>query len=158
MCDYSLCGIPNRLAIEGEELVFHRFPTASMGLASPAELAAIEQPRKESAVKGFWNRLKTFFELPPPRSVRAVCVPPGALLVLKNIPPDLQRQFEIGPEEPVVFTQLSLAVNTYRDAVQFRNGRQARLQDLHTGIRAEVGSLAGATQAADPVWELERVR
>ena len=24
MCDYSLCGIPNRLAVEGEELVVHR--------------------------------------------------------------------------------------------------------------------------------------
>jgi hypothetical protein len=26
MCDYSLAGVPNRLAVEGEELVVHRFP------------------------------------------------------------------------------------------------------------------------------------
>jgi len=26
MCDYSLAGIPNRLAVEGEQLVVHRFP------------------------------------------------------------------------------------------------------------------------------------
>ena len=34
MCDYSLTGIPNRLAVEGEELVVHRFRTGSLGLAS----------------------------------------------------------------------------------------------------------------------------
>ena len=26
MCDYSLQGLPNRLAVEGEKLVTHRFP------------------------------------------------------------------------------------------------------------------------------------
>ena len=36
MCDYSLAGIPNRLAVEGEELAVHRFPTGSIGLASPS--------------------------------------------------------------------------------------------------------------------------
>jgi hypothetical protein len=35
MCDYSLAGVPNRLAVEGEELVVHRFPTGALGLASP---------------------------------------------------------------------------------------------------------------------------
>ena len=39
MCDYSLAGIPNRLAVEGEQLVVHRFP-ASMGLAPCPPLAA----------------------------------------------------------------------------------------------------------------------
>ena len=36
MCDYSLAGIPNRLAVEGEELVVHPFPTGALRLASPA--------------------------------------------------------------------------------------------------------------------------
>ena len=35
MCDYSLMAVPNRLAQEGEDLVTHRFPTGSLGLASP---------------------------------------------------------------------------------------------------------------------------
>ena len=35
MCDYSLAGVPNRLAMEGEELVVHRFPTGAPGLTSP---------------------------------------------------------------------------------------------------------------------------
>ena len=34
MCDYSLCGIPNRLAVESEELVVYRFSTGSIGMAS----------------------------------------------------------------------------------------------------------------------------
>ena len=38
MCDYSLMAVPNRLAKEGEELVSHRFPTGSVGFASPGDL------------------------------------------------------------------------------------------------------------------------
>jgi len=38
MCDYSLQGLPNRLAIEGEELVVHRFTTGAIGLAARKEL------------------------------------------------------------------------------------------------------------------------
>jgi hypothetical protein len=34
MCDYSLQGGPNRLAVEGEQLVTYRFPTGSVGLAA----------------------------------------------------------------------------------------------------------------------------
>ncbi len=38
MCDYSLHGIRNRLAEEGETLVVHRFFTGSKGLTSPEYL------------------------------------------------------------------------------------------------------------------------
>src|SRR5882724_10788651 len=38
MCDYSLHGLPSRLAARGEELVAHRFRTGAIGLASPAQL------------------------------------------------------------------------------------------------------------------------
>src|SRR6516164_7099987 len=34
MCDYSLAGLPNRLAVEGEQLLVYRFTTGAMGLAS----------------------------------------------------------------------------------------------------------------------------
>ena len=33
MCDYSLAVLPKRLAVEGEELIVHRFRTGSIGLA-----------------------------------------------------------------------------------------------------------------------------
>jgi hypothetical protein len=34
MCDYSLAGIPSRLAVEGEELIVFHFPTGARGLTS----------------------------------------------------------------------------------------------------------------------------
>jgi hypothetical protein len=35
MCDCALLGVPNRMAVEGEQLVVHRFRTGSLGLAAP---------------------------------------------------------------------------------------------------------------------------
>ena len=51
MCDYSLCGIPNRLAVEGEELVVHRFSTGSMGMASLADLRVCERIKEGRSEK-----------------------------------------------------------------------------------------------------------
>src|SRR5215471_1716050 len=99
MCDYSLGGLPNRLAVNGEELIVHRFSTHSIGLASPADLqsCADEAPTRE---KGFWHRIWSFFALAPDvPEAPAVCVPPGASLVLKYIPADLQRKWSIEEEE-----------------------------------------------------------
>ena len=144
MCDYSLCGIPNRLAAEGEELVVHKFSTGSMGLASPADLPVCETVR-ETTKQSFWQALKSFFEpVRQPAVAPAVCIPPGAHLILKDIPADMQRQCHVTSEEGVMFTQLSADVNSYRDAVRFKNGYQMRLQDLREGMRVEVLSLAGA--------------
>lgn len=56
MCDYSLAHIPNRLAVEGEQLVVHRFETHTLGL-TPAH-------------RRLWDIL--LHPNPP-----AVCVPPG---------------------------------------------------------------------------------
>ena len=49
MCDYSLAGIPNRLAAEGEQLVAYRFSTRAIGLTSPAcHIRSIPCPILES--------------------------------------------------------------------------------------------------------------
>jgi len=147
MCDYSLCGIPNRLAAEGEELVVHKFSTGSMGLASPADLPVPEALREPAIKKTFWQSLKSFFEPSrQPAVAPAVCIPPGAQLILKDIPADLQKQCRVSAEEDVLFTQLSADVNSYRDAVRFKNGYQMRLQDLREGMRVQVVSLAGMTE------------
>ena len=50
MCDYSLHGIENRLAEEGELLVVHRFYTGSKGLTSPEYLKPTEQPKGLMAI------------------------------------------------------------------------------------------------------------
>jgi hypothetical protein len=111
MCDYSLGGIQNRLAVEGEELVVHRFPTHSNGLASPSNLGV------------------------------AVCIPPGASLVLSGLPAYLQTRWNVGAEAPVVFTQISMDVNRHRDAVRFPSGHETLLQDLPEELRVRVIAL-----------------
>jgi hypothetical protein len=143
MCDYSLCGLPTRLAAEGERLVVHRFPTGSMGLVSPRELSTESTP-KPASERSIWQRVGHVFESPAFQAQRApvVCMPPGASLVLKDISPELQRRYGIEREEPVTFVQTSAMVNSYRDAVQFRNGQQVLLQNLPEGLQVDVLSLA----------------
>ena len=151
MCDYSLMAVPNRLAAEGEDLIAHRFPTGSLGLASPAELKHASDPMK-AQVKGIWTKVKNFFSPPVWHPVAAVCIPPGARLWLGDIPDHMQRTLKVGPEEEVVFTQISAAVNSYRDAVRFCNGRQVRLQELREGQRVKVLDLSLA-ETFEPVME-----
>src|SRR5437762_12266660 len=86
MCDYSLGEIRNRLAVEGEELIVHRFPTHSIGLASPADLRpnAGQTPARN---QNPWRRIKNSFT--PAfdcHDTPAACIPPGAWLILKSIP------------------------------------------------------------------------
>ncbi len=119
MCDYSLAGIPNRLAAEGEQLMVYRFPTGALGLTSPKT--------------GHWLLWS--------KQTPAVCVPPGARLLLGDIPKSLQRQFDVQASEEVTFVQLSAEAYQYRDAVRFSNGCEVLLQCLRCGQHVEVLSL-----------------
>ncbi|HEX5081775.1 MAG TPA: hypothetical protein VFY40_07010, partial [Blastocatellia bacterium] len=49
----------------------------------------------------------------------AVCIPPGARLSLQDLPERLQREFDVGPNEEVTFTQLTAQPSelTYEDAM-----------------------------------------
>ena len=145
MCDYSLMAVPNRLAQEGEELVTHRFPTGSLGLASPVDVRAATAPRP-AVQHTVWQKIRAFFDPPAAPAVCAVCIPPGARLQVCDIPAKMQQQWGVGEEEEAVFTQLSAAVNTYRDAVRFSGGLEVRLQELREGIKVRVVDLTGAEQ------------
>ncbi len=150
MCDYSLAVLPNRLAVEGEELVVHRFYTGARGLAPPADLRAPEPPPSPAPRKSVWQWLKNVFEDPQHANVTAVCVPPGAHLLLKDIPGDFQRQWRIGNEQNVLFVQLGANENQFRDAVQFPDGRHVLLQELHDGMSVRVLSLGGEERNDEP--------
>jgi hypothetical protein len=144
MCDYSLCGLPNRLAMEDEELVVHKFRTGSVGLASPADL----RPRawdSPGSPRNLWHRFKAFLEeaAGSPPVVTAVCIPPGAQLLIESISEDLRRRWNLGDHESACFIQISADVNRYRDAVDFRSGRRVLLQNLREGMRVRVVSLNG---------------
>ncbi|MBZ5626563.1 MAG: hypothetical protein LAQ69_48960 [Acidobacteriia bacterium] len=151
MCDYSLMAVPNRLAQEGEELVTHRFPAGSLGLASPADLKRFADP--PPVRRSLWCAVKEFFNPPKTAPVPAVCIPPGARLELHDIPVRLQHDLGVGPAEEVTFTQISAAVNSYRDAVRFWNGREVRLQELREGQHVRVLDLSMADEL-----DLEKLR
>lgn len=149
MCDYSLGGLPNRLATEGDELVVHRFPTYSIGLAPAATLRT-----KSNNSPRLWRRIQNFLTLPRFRpGIHAACVPPGASLFLKDIPCDLQHKWDVGEEETVLFTQISAEYKTHRDAICFRNGRQVSLQHLREGMLIKVVSLG-----SEPIDDQEPTR
>ena len=120
MCDYSLAGMPQRLAREGEQVVLHRFPAGTLGFA-PAQ-----------------RRVREIFF---PSTVTAVCIPPGARLILQDIPAQLQKRLGVGATEDVTFTQRTVEAFTHRDAVRFGNGRKVLLQELERDQRAVVISL-----------------
>ena len=131
MCDYSLTGIPNRLAVEGEELVVHRFRTGSLGLASPCP-----------SVSRWWS------------GTPAVCVPPGARLMLLDVPKRLRHDLAVGPIEEVTFVQLSATPYQFRDAFRFQNGRAVRLQELSEGMPVRVLRLSLSEDSSfEPVRE-----
>lgn len=138
MCDYSLMSIPNRLASEDEDLVVHRFETGTIGLACQADLQGRALPAL-APTKGFWSMLTALFTQPDRESLLpAVCIPPGASLLLMDISEQLQDEIGIGRVEKVTFTQITAEANAYRDAVRFGNGREILLQRLQEGQRLRV--------------------
>ena len=121
-------------------------------MASPGDVQAAITPRN-AVRQTVWQRIRAFFDPAAAPTVCAVCLPPGAKLLICDIPPRLQQQWRTGEREEAVFTQTSAAVNTYRDAVRFASGCQVRLQEFREGMRVRVLDLTGTEQV-----ELESLR
>ena len=139
MCDYSLAHYPNRLAVEGEQLVVHRFSSGTVGLTSPRQ----EMPSSPQ------NPKRLPFDC-------AVCVPPGAQLRLHDIPEHIQTSFGVGAVEQVTFVERSAEAYIHRDAVRFASGRQLLLQYLHSGQRVDVLSLSsGSGDREEPTDQIQ---
>ena len=141
MCDYSLMGFPNRLARKGEELLTYRFPRGTMGLASPADLR-IQRSCPSSRIEKMWSRFWDAFGNPSSHPVPAVCIPPGARLLVRDISEQLQREMKIWRTEEAIFTQLTAASRRHRDALRFRNGHHVLLQMLREGQRIRILDLS----------------
>ncbi len=147
MCDYSLHGVKNRLANEGEQLFVHKFHTGSKGLASVTDLRSLGKPAPAGA--GVWAKFKCWVENQRrwinddlKRALPAVCIPPGARLHVDGITSSMQKQFGLGPREEVTFVQLTAEPFRYRDAIRFNNGQVVLLQKLSDGLSMDVLSLA----------------
>jgi hypothetical protein len=139
MCDFSLHGVKNRLAREGESLVVHKFHTGSKGLASQADLEAV---RPRGLFKRLMVRMGIIAPSPARFNVPAVCVPPGARLYVEGIPKRIREDFEVGADEEVTFDQITAEAFRYRDGFRFDNGEFALLQCFDEGVRVEVQALA----------------
>jgi hypothetical protein len=121
MCDYSLMAIPNRVAVPGDELVVHRFQTGTVGLASASDLRK-RQDRLQEKRNRFWLRLRQFLNPPDTQSPPVISIPPGARLLVQDIPLRLQCEGSFKQVEEAVFSQVTAHVNTFRDAIRFHNG------------------------------------
>jgi len=128
MCDYSLCGLPNRLAVKEEELITHRFRTGSIGLATPKDVQTEEECKKIYGLSG-------------PHAAPAICVPPGSRLVVQNMPWMHRWMLNAQCGQEVVFVQLDPEINKHRDSIQFPNGRTLLLKDIPEGILFKVLSV-----------------
>jgi hypothetical protein len=135
MCDYSLMGVSNRLACTGEELVTYRFNRGTIGLISRADLPV-------PAARTFWATVKDWLAVFKSQPMCAVCVPPGAQLMIPEIPESLQRELKINSAELATFTQVNCETYSHRDAVMFPNGRTLLLQRLGVGLCLQVLSLS----------------
>ena len=145
MCDYSLGGIKNRLAETGEQLSPYKFDSGTTGLVSSRDLPKTTGGKAAGGIKGLAQHVQSVIRLPKPAC--AVCVPPGAKLLLTNIPSDLQTLVRSeGAEQEVVFDQLGVEVNQHRDAVRFSNGKTLSLQSFRTGMQVKVLSLESARE------------
>jgi len=149
MCDYSLMGVPNRLAREAEDLVVYEFRTGSRGLTPCTSMTNADTQTRYGLVKRLFGNLE-------PERV-AVCIPPGARLLLSDIPEDMQKSCAVGPREEVTFTQLTATPNRYRDAVRFANGREILLQRLNEGQRVRVLQLSLVEESVQSVWKAAEV-
>jgi hypothetical protein len=141
MCDYSLMTVPNRLAANGEELIVHRFQEGSLGLASAFDLR-LSLELRSCRPQGWWSKLKEFWN-PTPSTIQAVCIPPGSRLLIRDLPPFLQRESGLQKDSgEAVFTQITAEEHKHRDAVCFRNGAVVLLQKLAEGQRVRVLSVS----------------
>src|ERR1019366_2101416 len=143
MCDYSLLAIHNRLAIEGEQLVAHRFKSGSTGLVSLLDFTNWHTRRPER----LWQRIKCCFSSQT-EPVAVVCVPPGAR----------SRLHGFHSSEKATFTQISPESSRYRDALLFDNGNTVLLQLLPEGQRVTVLRLSTAESVEPDLPQSQLVR
>lgn len=106
MCDYSLEMYGSRPAREGEFYATTRFPSGSIGFAAAGDAKTV------------------------------VCMQCDTPVVLTDIPPDLQKRFNVGERAQATFAQAENGA--YRDGLLFASGQFVSLQELRPGIHAYI--------------------
>lgn len=153
MCDYSLMMVPNRLAIEGEELVAHRFQSGTTGFVSCSDFNIWQAERRS---KRLWQRLTACFSSAT-EPITVVCIPPGARLRVEGFPESLSGRSHSGASQLATFTELSAEANQHRDALCFDDGAIVRLAMLAEGQRVKVLRLASFEEREPTSETIQRV-
>ncbi len=139
MCDYSLYTVKNRLACESDDLVLHRFDTGSLGFCAADEL---QQEMNRSALARGWSSFVSWLFPRKRCGLTAVCVPPGARLMVSEAPKAAPPSLKELALETVQFAQLSERSYAYRDALRLPDGETVLLQRLPEGLRVVVVALS----------------
>jgi len=139
MCDYSLQGLPNRLAEEGEQLVTYRFRTGSIGMASIAQVAERQRPRPAGERRSWWVAFKAWMAGSNDQDdMCAVCIPPETRLLMSRTPERMRRGASLNALEVVTFVQLSAEAYQFRDAIRTSGGKELLLQSIPEGVMFQV--------------------
>ena len=151
MCDYSLHGLKNRLAQVNDSLVVYRFKTGTTGLASPREVReSQEYYERKTSLGGRIARKFVLSEREP--VVCPVCIPDGAILVIGNVPETIQKFYDVGEQEEVVFRQLTQEEYRHRDGFEFRNGTRVSLQEFENGVNLKVLALESESSPVEHIY------
>jgi hypothetical protein len=141
MRDYLLLAIPGRLAVTGEALAIHSFEAGSVGFASVLDI----QRGRQGTQLGLCSRLRRMLHPRKAQQIPAIWVPPGARLLIQDIPEKLQRECGFQEEaEEAVFTEIIAVGDIHRDAIRFQNGVVVLLQRLSVGQRVRVLDFSSA--------------
>jgi len=115
-------------------------------LASAVDILRTAAEQETNLELSFFQKLKRWCYPPAQAECTAVCVPPGARLLLRDIPAKMQQQFCLCCSvQEVTFTQIGTV--GFRDAVRFANDKELLLQRLTEGQRVRV--LALSTEEPD---------
>jgi len=174
---YSLMKLRNRFAVEGEELVVHRFRSGLVGVVScgdfdrwlsrtlPSAESVAATPQRPpgiwTAIRNFCADFLTYYgfidfdELRTDEPGPVVAIRPDALLRVFDISPAWQEQYHLASSEDALFIELSPPLS--RSALCFGNGTVIPLKLLKEGQRVKVLRRSWA-ESLEPAPELIQVR
>lgn len=154
MGDYSLMMmVPNRLAIEGEELAAHRFRGGSLALVSCFDYDSWSAQR----ARNIWQRFKSWC-LSGGEPTPVVCIPPGTRLRIDGLPQILKHRFHLSSWEEAMFIHSLAEDGGRRDAIRFDNSATVPLELLPEGQKMKILRLHRAQAVESDQDRLHLVR
>jgi len=131
----SILRLHNRMAVDGDRLVTHRFPDGMISMLSRSDFEdwsrTADRSEPESAFRRFLASLKneTFPSDGEPGPV--VQVPSEALLRIFDIAPDWREQYHFDAWEDALFAGSSTSAGAPVGMLLFGNGVTVPFQSLH---------------------------